>query len=472
MKKYWFLFVTLLFISLAACDLTDAKNETNDIEEKDLSQFQPEGVPPGSESNYNISLKMNEKETFTIEADIQVRNVSEDNWETLEFYFIPNMFTAENSRSLEKPATLDIDKVVLNGEAADYTLKEDNLSIELKEELIPEETIDVKFLYSFTLPEEGLRFTKNNSSFYLAQWYPMVPTYRNGWNKEAFAFKGETYHTPYSNFEINYDIPEAYTVITTSEQDEFPSKNNNTLTAEQVKEFFIAIIDEPTMIEKKVGETSIRVFSLEDDAEKNDELTEVAASAFKYFEDKIGPYPFEELDVILDELGMEYPGVVTAGSIYNKGNLSTSALKQVVVHEIAHQWFYGMISNDPYHDPWLDEGITQFATFLFLSEYEGLDFDFTEEERYAELELPVNLSLNEYPPGERSSSYIYGKSSFMLGRLFQEQGGKEEAESFLRDYFKMYQHKEVNTEEFIRFMEFYFDFDDRSVFDGWLEEED
>lgn len=60
MKKYWFLFVTLLFISLAACDLTDAKNETNDMEEKDLSQFQPEGVPLGSESNYNISLKIME----------------------------------------------------------------------------------------------------------------------------------------------------------------------------------------------------------------------------------------------------------------------------------------------------------------------------------------------------------------------------------------------------------------------------
>src|SRR5699024_1516709 len=148
--------------------------------------------------------------------------------------------------------------------------------------------------------------------------------------------------------------------ITTSEQDEFPSKNNNTLTAEQVKEFFIANIDEPTMIEKKVVETSISVHSIEDDAKRNDELTEVAASSFNYFEDKIGPYQLEELDVILDELGMEYPGVVTAGSIYNKGNLSTSALKQVVVHEIAHQWFYGMISHDPYHDPWLDEGITQF----------------------------------------------------------------------------------------------------------------
>src|SRR5699024_11389327 len=126
----------------------------------------------------------------------------------------------------------------------------------------------------------------------------------------------------------------------------------------------------------------------------------------------------------------------------------------------------------PYHDSWLDEGITQFATFLFLSEYEGLDFDFTEEERYAELELPVNLSLNEYPPGERSSSYIYGKSSFMLGGLFQEQGGKEEAESFLRDYFKMYKRREINTEEFIRCMDSCCAFDDRYVVDGWLDEVD
>src|SRR5699024_4401298 len=79
LKKYWFLFVTLLFISLAACDVTDAKNETKDIEEKDLSQYQPERVSAGSGSNYNTYLQMSEKETFTIEADIQVRNVYEDN---------------------------------------------------------------------------------------------------------------------------------------------------------------------------------------------------------------------------------------------------------------------------------------------------------------------------------------------------------------------------------------------------------
>lgn len=39
---------------------------------------------------------------------------------------------------------------------------------------------------------------------------------------------------------------------------------------------------------------------------------------------------------------MEYPGVVTANSINSTGPVKSDTLKRLVVHEIAHQWFYGI----------------------------------------------------------------------------------------------------------------------------------
>ena len=31
-----------------------------------------------------------------------------------------------------------------------------------------------------------------------------------------------------------------------------------------------------------------------------------------------------------------------------------------IPHEVAHQWFYSVIGNDPYNEPWLDEAFAEF----------------------------------------------------------------------------------------------------------------
>lgn len=390
----------MLFLTLNGCNF-----EKENVKDSNMP-FGSQGVEPGSKSNYIISLKMDENTSFHVDASIQIKNISDENWESLIFYFIPNMFTEENYSTLTKPSTVDIRKVSIDGENIDYILEKDTLELTLINKIIPQEKTNVDISYSFTLPEEGFRFTQNGSNFYLAQWYPMVPTYRNGWNKEDFQFRGESYHTTYSDFQIEYDIPPHYTIVTSSEKDKFPSENKKIMNIDQVKEVFIAILDNPTMVENEIGGTNLRVFGLKEKSKNYAEILETAAAAFDYFQTHIGPYPYEQLDIILEELGMEYPGVVTAGSIYNKGQLDLEALKRVVVHEIAHQWFYGIISNDPYHEPWLDEGLTDFATFLFFSEHDNLDFDFKEGVKFYEdqgLTKPVNLSINDYSVKERSS---------------------------------------------------------------------
>ncbi|MFE7064164.1 M1 family metallopeptidase [Sutcliffiella sp. NPDC057660] len=457
MKLLKFVYIMFFLTILNAC---------SDIEET-TDDFFPKTVSPGNESEYQISLKMNDDEMFYVQASISIKNISKDSWDTIPFYFIPNVFTHENSPDLEKNSALELTYIDINGESAEYTLNNDSLVVPLKKYVEPNESVNVEISYSFSLPEGGFRFNKNGSNYYLAQWYPMIPTYRNGagWNKEEFKFKGESYHTPFSTFHIEYDIPENFTVVTSSENDEFPSLNKGTLTVENEKEVFIAILDNPYISESFVGSTNIRVFG--QNSTTNDEILKVASQAFQYFQDKIGAYPDKQLDIILDDIGMEYPGVVTAGSVYNRGKVNLSIQKNIVIHEIAHQWFYRMVSSDPYHAPWLDEGITQFATVLFLTEYEDLEFNFVEADYYKEFDLPVNLSLDDYNIHDQSF-YFYDKSVVMLGKLFQEDGGKKRAEDFLSHYFENYKYKEVNTKEFIRFIKYYLKLEDDTVFEGWI----
>jgi hypothetical protein len=438
-----------------------------------VTSFSPEGVPPRSDSQYDINLIMDEKGTFHVDASVVIRNISNDSWSKLVFYFIPNLFTEhapqEIKSSLEEPSTVEFHEITLNDEQVKYNLSEDNLVIPLSQKLEPENDVKVDFSYSFTLPENGLRFTKSSDNYHLAQFYPMLATYRDHqWNKESFTDRGESYHTAFSDFIVSYEIPDSYTLVSSSENDSYPSPSKGSFEVNNVKEIFIGILSEPKVIQKTASNIEIRVFGFEEKDELYQEIGEVAADALQYFQDNFGAYPFKQLDIVIDGLGMEYPGIVTAHTIYDSAPVGPDVLKDIVVHEIAHQWFYGVVSNDPYHEAWLDEGMVTFATSLYHFSSNNIEVPY--ESMYKEIEslddLPVNLSLDEYE--SYISSYIYTKSNAMLWKLFEERGGKKEAENFLKTYYDAYQYKEVDSEEFVRFTKHYFELDDDSVFEEWL----
>ena len=462
-----FILVVITFVSLGFLRNMGSVNSSSD-EKGDEASFIPKSVPAGSKSKYDMALTMNEEGTFHLESTVTIKNISEDSWRNIIFYFIPNMFTKSISSQLDQPSTIHFNKVSVNGESSSFELKKDTLNVPLKEELQKGKEMKVTFNYDFTLPEGGLRFNKSHQNYYLAQFYPMVATYRNHeWNKEEYRFKGETYHTAFSDFKVRYNIPNDYTIVSTSEDDKFPSEKNGFFEVKNTKEVFIALVKKPVIFEKNKDKVNIRVIGLDNDDPLYEEISEEASAALQYFQENIGPYPFKQLDIIVDQSGMEYPGVVTAHSIYN-ASVSDESLKRIVVHEMAHQWFYGVISNDPYHNAWLDEGFADFATMLYMFSKSNQDIPY--KLMYSQIEnlkpLPVNLPLDQY--GTNSSSYIYGKSNIMLWKLFEKRGGKKEAEKFLKSYYKEYKYKEIDTEEFIRFTKHYFNLKDNQFFKGWL----
>lgn len=443
--------------------------DSTPVEEIQKANFKSKSVPAGSESAYEMNLTLNKEGMFHLDSSVTIKNTSGDSWENLVFYFIPNMFTKDIAPHLDHPAIIQFNEVTVNGETSSFELNKDTLNIPLKEQLLKNQDVTVKFDYHFTLPEKGLRFNQNNGNYYLAQFYPMVATYRNHkWNKKDHRSKGETYHTGFSDFKVNYDIPKGYTMASTSESDQYPRENQGTFEVRNTKEIFIALLKTKSIAETNQGDVNIRVLGLDENHALYEDISKEAATALLYFQENIGPYPYKQLDIIIDQLGMEYPGVVTSHSLYNTPVQDDEALKRMVIHEIAHQWFYGVISNDSYHEAWLDEGLADFATTLYLYSKEGKDIPYKAMyQQVKDLEpLPVNLPLDQYETN--SSSYIYGKSHAMLWNLFEERGGKKEAEKFLKSYYKMYNYKEVNTQEFVRFAQYYFNLKDQKAFKEWL----
>jgi aminopeptidase N len=92
-----------------------------------------------------------------------------------------------------------------------------------------------------------------------------------------------------------------------------------------------------------------------------------ATASLRLYSDLYGSYPYIELDIIeapLNLRGMEYSGLVLIGEDLYQGN-QREGLVFLVAHEVAHQWWYGIVGNNPYQHPWLDEGLTEYSAFEY-----------------------------------------------------------------------------------------------------------
>jgi aminopeptidase N len=90
------------------------------------------------------------------------------------------------------------------------------------------------------------------------------------------------------------------------------------------------------------------------------------ADSLSVYRETFGRYPFDTLTVVAIEhihgAGVEYPGLVMVGS---------RRYDVVVPHEVAHQWFYGLVGDDQATDPWLDEAFATYGEALVDPEGSG-----------------------------------------------------------------------------------------------------
>jgi hypothetical protein len=74
---------------------------------------------------------------------------------------------------------------------------------------------------------------------------------------------------------------------------------------------------------------------------------------------RFGPYPWPAFTLAVTPDvggGIEYQGHVMQGP---------GTLNVITPHEVAHQWFYGLVGNDQGRDPWLDEGLASWGEARF-----------------------------------------------------------------------------------------------------------
>lgn len=437
------------------------------------------GVENGNSANYDLQLNMSKSGKFTTSANITVKNKSEQSWNEIIFYFIPNAFSKGHTiETVDGFSVIDMKDIKVNGEKADYSLEQDTLTIELDEKLAKGEDVKVEILYTFRMPEGGNGFFTAAGSYYLAQWYPMLATFQNGqWNKAEYQDGFKSYHTDFSDFSVRYELPSGYSVVSTADKDAELSSNKGKLDINRVREFYLAVLNDNMKLSKTTSNgVEIRLFSRKDHDENPEAALMIAKEALSFFQEKIGKYPHRQLDIVLAEgYSHEYPGVVMVDPYHD----IDGPFKNSLIHQIAHQYFYGVVANDSYHETWLDEGFSEFATNLYYysherqGKYQAMGVSYNRISAIQKMGLGrqysnVSLAENQHP------GFILGQPAVQLFNMIEEKYQYREKDfslvltEYLADYYQQFQYQEVDTSAFIRFSKDYFNVP-TGYFNEWLD---
>ncbi len=105
------------------------------------------------------------------------------------------------------------------------------------------------------------------------------------------------------------------------------------------------------------------------------DFDEPTKKVLAFYSSYVGPYAYEKLANI--QSVNSGGGMETSSAIFYAENLVTGKrderIRDVIIHEIAHQWFGNAVTETTWDDAWLSEGFATFFTLLFIENEYGKD---------------------------------------------------------------------------------------------------
>ncbi|MES9522523.1 M1 family aminopeptidase [Streptomyces capoamus] len=236
------------------------------------------------------------------------------------------------------------------------------LKVDLPAPLAPGQSATIGFDLGITVPSGADRFGHDGAFSFLGNALPVLAVRDGaGWHLDPYTNNGESFYSLAADFKVTLDHPSSLLVPATGTSTDTPGSSGRTVTtatASKVRDFAWAAGPFTKISGTSATGVAVNVYSVSGISSTSAQsMLSTAKSAVDAHAARFGAYPYGELDAVIDNNywfgGMEYPGFVL-------DLVSTTAL----THEIAHQWWYGIVGDDEYNSPWLDEAFTDYATDL------------------------------------------------------------------------------------------------------------
>ncbi|MFD5407798.1 M1 family aminopeptidase [Streptomyces griseorubiginosus] len=253
---------------------------------------------------------------------------------------------------------------VTGGTAGSLSVACTALQITLPTPLTQGQSATIGFDLGITVPSGADRFGHDGAFNNIGNALPVLAVKDgSGWHLDPYTNNGESFYSLAADFKVTLDHPSSLLVPATGTSTDTPGSSGRTVTtatATKVRDFAWAAGPFSKISGTSAAGTAINIYSVSGISSSDAQsMLSTAKTAVDAHAGRFGAYPYGELDAVIDNNywfgGMEYPGFVL-------DLVSTTAL----THEIGHQWWYGIVGDDEYNSPWLDEAFTDYATDLAL----------------------------------------------------------------------------------------------------------
>ena len=372
------------------------------------------------EVNYKINVSLNDVDhSLSANEKIEYINNSPDELTKIYIHLWPNAYRDSKSAlakqlyesgkkelyygDLKNRGGIDSLDFYVDGEQVTWNYDSEHPDIcylMLKKPLLPSARITISTPFKVKIPSGSIsRLGHIDQSYQITQWYPKPAVYdANGWNYMPYLNQGEFY-SEYGSFEVSITLPQNYVVGATgdlqiqSEKDFLDSLAIKSLaniplmlqekqSAEGNTKFPASSIEKKTLVYKQDKVHDFAWFAdkrfavLKGEIELPNSKRKVTSwamfvphntlhwqNAIEYINDGTyyyslwnGDYPYNNVTAVDGTIsaggGMEYPTITVIGNTSSKEELEV-----VIVHEVGHNWFYGILGSNERVHGWMDEGL-------------------------------------------------------------------------------------------------------------------
>lgn len=416
---------------------------------------------------YDISVTYDEKEHSADAAEtVEYTNNTAGDLDALYMHIYPNHFSKKNYVAMSSafdgeagaypnkrfnPGYIKISDVKAAGVPVDFEVQgDDDTILKIAQPLKKGETVQICLEYKLQVPERIGRYAWNDAATSFANWYPIMVVYdKDGWNLDPYYEIGDPFYSETADYKVTMDLPEGLEAVFTGDVISDKCENGRRVLAlaeTGVRDFAFVLSRDFIIKTDRVDGIEIRAAVPAEKQDMADVVLAYAVKSISLYNKLFGKYTNDALTIVFSGLspnsGMEYPGLVMLDAGTLDEDLSTGALEQIEVHEIAHQWWYSAVGNDEVDEGWLDESLTCFAMEVYFSaDQRNISFSSMPPLSGSKLEQ----SLSEFKDWEHYAYvYAFGPSFYktLMGYM-----GKESFYNMLQEYYATYAYNIANTQD-------------------------
>jgi peptidase M1-like protein len=248
---------------------------------------------------------------------------------------------------------------------------ETDLRVPLATPLEPGQTLDLALEFEAQLPELIERTGFVGSFHFMGQWFPKLARLLPDGTFAHFAFHAQSeFYADFGDYDVSLDVPRGFRVGATGTRTREAEASGRTRLgyhAENVHDFAWTAWDRFESRSERIAGTQVTVLYPPHQQRNAQVELESVRFALPHFNARYGAYPYPTLTLVhppeaaANAGGMEYPTLITTGGPWYSSYGGGHFIDVVTVHELGHQWFYGLLASNEHTEPFLDEGFNSYA---------------------------------------------------------------------------------------------------------------